>query len=278
MYPVLFRLGSFEVSSFGVMVALGFLIGGYLMQAELDRRGHDPEHAWSLITIAIVGGLLGARLYYLLLYWPATVANPWGALTARGGLVWYGGFLGALPGLIWYVRRNELSAFLVADVAAPALALGYAVGRVGCFLVGDDYGRPTDQPWGVAFPRGLPPSTADALRTRFAIEIPPGVPDLTVLKVHPTQLYEVVFMVVVFAVLWRLRRRAWPPGRLFSIYLALAGLERLVVEVFRAKDDRFFGDFTMAQVIGVSSIAIAIILSLLLRSGGAAPWRGSEPG
>jgi phosphatidylglycerol:prolipoprotein diacylglycerol transferase len=116
------------------------------------------------------------------------------------------------------------------------LSIGYAVGRIGCFLVGDDYGRPTDSWVGLAFPNGTPPSTAGNLRHSFGVDVPDSVPDWEVLRVHPTQLYETAIMLVVFVILWRLRRHPHRAGWLFMLYLVLAGLERAFVEIFRAKD------------------------------------------
>ena len=255
MFPVLFRIGSLEVTSFGVMMALAFLTAGWILSAELKRRAHDPEVAWDLVWYAAIGGILGAKVYYLLLYWPDTVADPWGAIASRAGLVWYGGFLAA-AGLIWWrLRRLKLPVLRLGDAIAPALALGYAVGRVGCFLVGDDYGRPTDAAWGVKFPQGAPPSTVANLRG-FGVAFPEGTPDSLVLAVHPTQLYEVAMTLVIFAVLWRLRTRIATPGVLWFLYLAMAGVERFVVEIFRAKDDRFFGHLSLAQMISLALFAV----------------------
>jgi phosphatidylglycerol:prolipoprotein diacylglycerol transferase len=147
------------------------------------------------------------------------------------------------------------------------------LGRVGCFLVNDDYGRPTDLPWGVKFPQGLPPSTAENLKNLFGIPIPEGLDPGTVLAVHPTQLYEVAAMLVAFAVLWSLRKSGRPVGWLFGLYLVFAGIERFLVEILRAKDDRFLGPFTLAQL--TSAIIVVIGLSLLYA------WRrgpGPDPG
>ena len=144
MYPVLFRIGDFAVTSFGVMMALAFLVGGWILSKELERKGDDPEIAWEVVWYAAIGGIVGARLYYMILTWPQTVADPWAALTSRGGLVWYGGFIGAALLIYWRLRKAELPVLRVADAVAPALAVAYAIGRMGCFLGGDDYGRPTD--------------------------------------------------------------------------------------------------------------------------------------
>ncbi len=146
------------------------------------------------------------------------------------------------------------------SLCAPALALAYGIGRIGCFLVGDDYGRPTDSWVGIAFPNGLPPTTAGSLRRNFGLSIPAGVPDAQVLSVHPTQLYETGLALLIFLVLWKLRLRDKKAGWLFGVWMVLAGAERLFVEVFRAKDDRFLGAFTLAQLISVLLIGLGVFL------------------
>ena len=254
MYPVLFRIGGLTITSFGAMMALSFLVGGWIASRELARAGHDPEIAWDLVLYAAVSGVLGSKLYYLILNWPETAADPVRALLSRSGLVWYGGFILAAAVVAWRVRHWKLSVLHAGDLVAPALAVGYAIGRVGCFLVGDDYGRPTAVPWAVAFPNGAPPSTVENLRGLFGIPIPPGIPGNTVLTVHPTQLYEVAMSLIIFAILWRMRRTPRNAGVLFALYLSLAGVERFIVEIFRAKDDRFFGAFTMAQLISIALV------------------------
>jgi phosphatidylglycerol:prolipoprotein diacylglycerol transferase len=265
MWPVLFEIGSFKVTSFGVMIALSFLSAGWLLAQGLRRQGQDPEAAWDLAGWAAICGILGAKVYYLLLHFGETAADPWGAILSRSGLVWYGGFIGGALGVLFRLRQLKLPLWKVADAVAPALALGYAVGRVGCFLVGDDYGAPTDAPWAVAFPQGAPPSTAGNLRA-FGVDVPASVPDGAVLAVHPTQLYETGMTLVILAILVRLRPRlAATPGQLFMVWLALAGVERFIVEIFRAKDDRVLGVFSVAQLISVLLIATAIAFIVSLR-------------
>jgi len=135
---------------------------------------------------------------------------------------------------------------------------------VGCFLVNDDYGRPTSLPWAVQFPQGLPPSTAGNLQALFGIPVPPGTDPSAVMAVHPTQIYEVLAMLAVFAILWTWRKRPWGTGWLFGAYLMFAGAERFLVEFVRAKDDRFFGPFTIAQVTSVLLVVVgAVILAKL---------------
>jgi phosphatidylglycerol:prolipoprotein diacylglycerol transferase len=270
MYPDLFQIGGLRIASFGVLMAMACLFGGVVLAGELRRKGADPGAGWNLVGWAVLGGIGGAKFYYLVLNWPETAVDPTGAAFSRSGLVWYGGFCGAAILILWRLRRDRRPVLLYADALAPALALAYGVGRLGCFMAGDDYGLPTDLPWGVAFPRGLPPSTAHNLRTQFGVAVDPKVPDGALLAVHPTQLYEVALMLVIFTVLWRLRKR-WPQaGRLFFLYLVLAGVERLIIEVLRAKDDRFLGPFTVAQAISLGSVAAGIVGSAwaLRRAGG----------
>ena len=261
MFPVLFRIGDFAITSFGVMMALSFLIGGWILSNELRRKGENPELAWEMVWYAAIGGVVGARLYYLILTWQNTVADPWGALTSRGGLVWYGGFFGATALIVWDTLRAKIPLGKMADVVAPPLAFSYAIGRVGCFLVGDDWGRPTDLPWGIAFPRGTPPTTVASIERSFGITVDPALVEKygNVIPVHPTQLYEIGMSLIIFAIVWRLRKRIVPEGALFSIYIALAGVERFIVEIFRAKDDRFVGPLTMAQVIALGIMTLGFV-------------------
>ena len=269
MYPELITLdlpvlGTITITSFGVMMALSFLTGFYIVRIELLRKGMDEELAGDVLMGAIVGGIVGAKVYYVLLNWPQTVQDPFGMLFSRAGLVWYGGFIGGAIGVSLAIHRRKAPIPVLADVCAPALALAYAVGRMGCFLVGDDYGRPTESWVGIAFPNGSPPSTAGNLRRMFGVSIPESVPDTAVLAVHPTQLYEIGMSLLIFAILWRLRRKPWKAGRMFSLWLALAGVERLIVEFFRAKDDRFFGFLTLAQLISIGLIVFGAWLFVRL--------------
>jgi len=266
MLPILFTipdwvplLGGAPITSFGVMMFLAFLAGGTVIQYELRRMGLEEQKAWDLLFAAVVGGILGAKLYYVLLNYRLLLADP-SFLFSRGGLVWYGGLLLATAAVIWQIRRSELPLGRSADAIAVALPLGYALGRLGCFLVGDDYGRPTDSWVGIAFPEGAPPTTPQALERYFGVEVSPEMLARygDFIPVHPTQLYEVAMSMVIFVVLWRLRAHPRQAGWLFMLWLVLAGLERLVVEVFRAKDDRFIGGLTIAQLISVGLIAAGI--------------------
>lgn len=260
MIRELFHIGSFSVSPFGLMLVLAFLASYLQLRWGMKRLGvGDEEDASALVFAAGVGGIVGAKVYYAVLF------HDWHLLFDRSGLVWYGGFiLGALA-VLWTMRHRRLPGWPMADIAAPALAIGYGVGRIGCFLVGDDYGRPTDLPWGVKFPVGLPETTAGNLRELFHVAIPASVPDSTLLRVHPTQLYETAMALMIWGVaMWMFRRRL-QPGAIALTVLALLAVERFLVEILRAKDDRFFGPLTLAQVISLSVLAIVGVLAWLRR-------------
>jgi phosphatidylglycerol:prolipoprotein diacylglycerol transferase len=275
MLPVLFEIGGFRVTSFGLSIALAFLAAAWMVARELRRSGQDGDVAWDLAGWAAICGIAGAKLYYLVLHFSQTAAAPWDALLSRSGLVWYGGFIGGSLGVLFRMRQLKVKVLPMADAVAPGLAMGYAIGRLGCFLVGDDYGRPSDLPWAVAFPQGSPPSTAASLR-HFGVDVPAGVPDSAVLSVHPTQLYEVALSLIVLAVLYRLRPRfAAATGALFFAWLAMAGASRFLVEIFRAKDDRFLGALSVAQLISLGLLAFGVWMVVSLRRrADAAPARG----
>jgi phosphatidylglycerol:prolipoprotein diacylglycerol transferase len=243
------------------MMFLAFLAAGFVHRSETRRLGGDPAVTWDLLLMAVIGGILGAKLYYILLNFPRLIENPASLVFAREGLVWYGGFLGGLSLVVWQIRKKGLHLPTQADMIAPGLALAYGVGRIGCFLVGDDWGRPTGSWVGIAFPRGAPPTRVDIIEREFGIQVDPELIARfgEVVPVHPTQLYEVGLSLLVFLFLWSIRRHRHAGGWLFMVWLALAGLERFFVEFFRAKDDRFFGFLTLAQVISLTLVAVGIV-------------------
>jgi phosphatidylglycerol:prolipoprotein diacylglycerol transferase len=261
VYPFIVHLGPLEVTGYGLMLMVAFLMGGWLIARQLRESQLREDYAADIVAAAVIGGIIGAKLWYV-----ALTRDP-GALFSRGGLVWYGGFIGGALAVMLNGWRLKVPLRWTMQIAAPALAAAYALGRVGCFLVNDDYGRPTALPWGVRFPEGLPPSTAGNLHQLFGVPVPAGTDPATVLAVHPTQLYEVVAMLLAFALLWSLRKRGRPAGWLFGLYLIFAGVERFLVEIVRAKDDRFLGPFTLAQLTSVILVAIGLLLVTLWRRG-----------
>ncbi len=253
MFPTLVKIGAFEITTFGLMMFLAFIIGGWVLGREFRRRGISEELASSIVFGGALGGIIGAKIYYAILF------KDWRLFFDRAGLVWYGGLIGGFLVCSWLVRRHRprVDLLTVADAAAPALSLGYAVGRIGCFLVGDDYGRPTDAWYGVKFPLGAPPTTARSLR-EFGVNIDPSIAPDTVLSVHPTQLYETFAALIMFGVLTWVTRRTHRRGLAWGLFLILLGIERFLVEILRAKDDRFFGSFTVAQLISVLMVAAGL--------------------
>ena len=267
MYPNVFHLpnwlpfiGGGPITSYGVFVSLSFLTGYALLRSEMQRTGHNPERAWDLVFMAILGGLIGAKAYFVLLNYQAVLTNPSSTIFSRGGNVWYGGFGGALVLVVLEIRRRGLPLPEMADLCAPPLAIGYAVGRMGCFLVGDDYGRPTDSWVGIRFPNGTPPTRVDVLESHFGIRVDPALVERfgQVVPVHPTQLYEIAMASLIFFVLWRLRVHEHTAGWLWWIGLTLLSLERFLVEFVRVKDDRFFGPLTLAQGIAISLVLVGL--------------------
>jgi len=267
MYPIFFRipewfplLGGAPITSFGVFMFLTFMVGGLVLRPEVERAGLEPEKAWDFIVMGVLGGILGAKAYYVLLNYGSLITDPIGSIFSRGGMVWYGGFLGGLIAVSWEVKRSGLRWAQMADLIAPVLAIGYAVGRMGCFFVGDDYGRPTDAWFGVKFPQGAPPTRASVMENHFGIEIDPYFVERfgEVIPVHPTQLYEVAISLMIFGFLWRIRKHNYAEGWIWWIWFVLAGAERFLVEFVRLKDDRFLGIFTVAQLISLLLIVIGI--------------------
>jgi phosphatidylglycerol---prolipoprotein diacylglyceryl transferase len=239
LLPVLFRIGSFEITSFGVMVALGALTGLWVLRRELGRSGL-PDAALDAAVYGLVGGLLGAKLLYVFEH--LDEGSFLSLFLDRGGMSWFGGFVGGL--LAGYVtilvKRWPVMAVLAA--ATPALAVGQLLGRIGCFLVGDDYGSPTTLPWGVAFPRGLPPTTE---------------------RVHPTQIYEAIFLAGLTWVLIRWRRQGAGDRTVLGRYLVAAGGFRFVLEFLRV-NTRVLGPLTVAHFF---ALAVVILGLAILASG-----------
>jgi phosphatidylglycerol:prolipoprotein diacylglycerol transferase len=242
LYPVLFRIGGFEITSFGVLVAIGALVGAWVFQRELRRSGL-PDSAVDAAVAGLVGGIIGAKLLWVAEHLGDEPLRD--LILSRGGMSWFGGFTGGLGAGVALMRARRLPVVRVLSAAAPALAVGHAIGRIGCFLVGDDYGYPSSLPWAVAFPDGFPPT-----------DVP----------VHPTQLYEAAALVPVAWLLFRWRHRGKTDRFILGAYLALAGSVRFAIEFLRA-DVHVLGPFSVAHI--GSFVAAVIGVAVLWTSGGA---------
>lgn len=224
MYPVLFKIGPLTIYSFGTLMALAALSAGWLIWLELKRYRYNPELASTMVVAAAVGGLVGARLLFILEDWHSFVRAPLDFILSGAGFTWYGGFLGGALAVSWVIRRQGIPWLRAADISAPALALAYGVGRLGCHVAGDgDWGTVTTVPWGVSYDNAI----IGWVHPLTGVPYPAGV------TVHPTPIYEFLQSLVVLGVLWSLRKKVYPEGTIFWLYLVLAGLARFVVEFWR---------------------------------------------
>jgi phosphatidylglycerol---prolipoprotein diacylglyceryl transferase len=233
VYPEI-HIGPVTLQSFGICFAMAFISAGALIWRRLEELGKPVDWAYEMAFAALLGGLVGSRLDFILENYSDVKHDLLGNLFSGSGLVWYGGAIGGAIGVfLWAWWRGYLTLALL-DLAAPALALGYAVGRVGCQLSGDgDYGKAWDGPWAMSYPDGTKPI------------------DHTV---HPTPIYETLTMGLVALLLWRLRDRL-TNGLLFALYLLLGGTERFLVEFIRRNDDVAIG-LTQAQLISLVMMLI----------------------
>jgi len=246
MRPEIHVLG-ISIKTFGLCFALAFLASGMTVSRRLVEIGKSSEWAYEMVFAAVVGGLVGSRGYYLIQNYDDVKDDLLGNIFSGAGLVWYGGAIGgAVAVCLWAWRRGFLGLALL-DLCAPALALGYAVGRVGCQVSGDgDYGKAWDGPWAMAYPHGTVPTTQ---------------------TVHPTPIYETVTMGLAAWALWR-ARNAFRPGVLFACYLVLAGSERFLVEFLR-RNDAVAAGLTAPQLESLAMLVAGLVwVMLAARRGG----------
>jgi phosphatidylglycerol---prolipoprotein diacylglyceryl transferase len=258
-HPFQFSLGPLQFTAFGIAVVASFMIAQVVAQEEMKRRDLDPAPIADMILGAVIGGLLGAKLYFVV------VLRNWDALLSRGGFVFWGGLFGGALAVLLVARWKKMPLWLTLELGGPAIAAAYAVGRTGCWGVGDDYGRPWDGPLAVQFPEGAPPSTAGIMQQEFGVRFPAGTPPNTLVAVHPTQLYEVAMATGMFFVLWRMRKHKHAEGWLFGVYCVLAGVERFIVEFFRAKDDTLPIGLTLAQAIAIATLVLGVVIMTVRR-------------
>lgn len=256
MQPEIHVLG-ISIKTFGLMFALGFVACGAVLARRLREVGRPADWAYEMVFAALVGGLVGARGYYLIQHWSTVKHDLVGSAFSGTGLVWYGGAIGGGLAVLGWARWRGVLDWTTIDMAGTVLALGYAIGRIGCQVSGDgDYGIRSSLPWAMGYPKGTVPT-------------PPGV------KVQPTPIYETVSMCLVAWVLWRLRDRV-RPGVIFALYLVLSGLERLLVEFIRRNREVAAG-LTAPQFESIALMVIggAALVWMVRRWGG---WEGLRVG
>jgi len=248
MLPVLFQFGPIKIYSFGAFMALAALSALWIVHAELKRNRYNPDLASTMVFAAAAGGLVGARILFIVEDWNNFLRSPLDFIFTGAGFTWYGGLIGGIIAVSWVVRKNRIPWLVGADIAAPALAMAYGIGRIGCHVAGDgDWGTVTDMPWGVAYTNAIigwvDPSTG--------VPYPPGV------RVHPTPIYEFLQAGLIFAVLWALRKKEMKAGSMFWLYFLLAGLARFAVEFWRINPKIGLG-LSEAQWFGLVLVAIGL--------------------
>lgn len=283
MCPELFKIGPLTVYSYGLMLALAFIIPGYILNKEFERRKLNPNLATEIIILAMVFGIIGSKALDLIENWSSFVQNPLIAFSP-GGLTFYGGLILATFVIWLYIRRKKIPFLYLGDVVAPSLILAYGIGRIGCQLSGDgDYGIPTSLPWGMKYPHGtIKPHYAliqyykdhPALAARdhyYALSSQIVGSDnygtITkfdhVIRLHPTPIYEFLACLIIFFILMKLRKKDWADGKLFMLYLIFAGVERFLVEIIRLNPHLMFG-LSEAQLISIPLVIIGTLGFLYL--------------
>ena len=248
MYPILFELGSFQVRSYGVIVGLSFLLALWMSTREAKRRGIDPKLVQDFALYAFLGGIIGARLYFVLFSEPAYFLEHPGEVFAiwTGGMGIIGSLLGGLLVAAWFCRKHSIPFLRLSDTLAPGMALGQTTGQFACLLNGDSYGRPTDLPWAITFtdPRSMAPLN---------------------ISLHPIELYEMAAYFLVFLLVWQIRKRYGTDGFVFFIYLAGYGVARFIVDFFRGDPAMLAWGLQAAQVFGAAAILTSLVGFLLLK-------------
>ena len=248
MYPVLFEFAGFQIRSYGVVVALSFLVALWMSTREAERKGLDPKLVQDFAVYGLLGGIVGARLYFVLFSAPGYfIEHPWEIFAVwSGGIGVIGALLGGFIVAVWFCRKKKISLLKLGDTLAPGIALGQTVGQLACLLNGDSYGRPTDLPWAITFtdPRSMAP-----------LNIP----------LHPIEIYEMAAYFVIFLLVWNIRKHQRLDGLTFFTYLAGYGVARFIVDFFRGDPAMFALGMQAAQVFGVAMILASLIGVVLLK-------------
>lgn len=258
MYPELFKIGPFTVYSYGLMLGIAFITASWILTKEIERKKLNANIATEITILAIIFGIIGAKLFHLFENFDAFLEDPVGMAFSPGGLTFFGGLIVAVMAIWIYARKKKIPFLYLADAAAPALALAYGIGRIGCHLAGDgDYGIPTDLPWGTNYENGTVPPSVMFQGSEIAQNYPDGIlPDNTPL--HPTPIYEFLICLLIFGILWRLRKNEWVQGKLFMFYLIFISIERFSVEFIRLNPRLLFG-LSEAQLISVVLFTVGVI-------------------
>jgi len=265
MCPRLFHIGPVNIYSFGLMMALGFLIANYVLALDLKRRKLNPAIANNIILIGLATGIVGSKLLFLIENWSDFIANPIQEGFSPSGLTWYGGFVLAALCIYWYSRKIKVGFKIISDATSPALLLGYGVARLGCHFAGDgDYGFPTNLPWGTDYSKGTyPPSVAFKPFPEITSRYPNGiVPDNT--PCQPTPVYEFIICTILFLIMWKYRKSIKPDGAMFALYLLVAGAERFSIEFLRINPRIAFG-LSEAQLISIPLMLLGTLLLIYYR-------------
>ncbi|HOJ37934.1 MAG TPA: prolipoprotein diacylglyceryl transferase [Ignavibacteriales bacterium] len=278
MIPELFSIGPLTVYSYGLMVAIAFLVSGSLLTKEFQRNTIDQNIASNTIILAIVFGIIGARLFHVFENFSLFLEDPLSMIFSSGGLTYYGGLITVIIALYIYFNKKGLKFLKIADIASPMLALGYGIGRIGCHLAGDgDYGLPTTLPWGTIYANGtVKPSN---LLYEYMLNNPTVAQQYNyfelskiqvaqdkfgiitqfdlITKMHPTPIYEFLVALLIFWILWRVRKNSFKTGSIFYMYLILSGIARFLVEIIRLNPPLIF-NLSEAQFISLILIILGI--------------------
>ena len=266
MHPIVFRIGPFALRFYGLMYVTALLVGIWLLRLEAKRRHLPPERMVDFAFYTFVGGLLGGRLYYVLFKWGYYGAHPWKILAVwEGGMAIHGGLLGGLIGAWLFARAYGLPFATICDMVAPAVSLGHAFGRFGNFMNGDAHGYPLRSPMLPTWLRHFP----DWMGVTFPSTSIAGQ-EFGPVPLHPVMLYELVLNLLGFVFLWSLRKKPWPPGSLFGLYLMYYALVRSFTSLFRA-DDLYLGPLRMPHVISAVMLLAGLFMFLRPRYRSVAP-------
>ena len=238
MYPTIFKYGDTVLSSFSLMVLVAYFVGYKVFEKEILRRGYDEKVADISLAAVLIGGLGGSKLLFL--FQNATfsefISDPTRYIAS--GYSSLGGLFGSILLLIVVANIKKVNYWTILDIACPAMVIGYAIGRIGCLLVGDDYGITSNLPWAISFPKGSPP---------------------TYELVHPTQIYDTVLMTLLFIFLWKIRKYNDTPGWLASIGFIAMGIQRFLIEFIRNTTPSFIEGISQAQLFCLLLIVIFLV-------------------